>query len=178
MPLIACPNCGKSISDSAQTCVHCGYKLKEEPKNFYALPLSNQEKLQSEYRLSGGTFPQDYTKERRSYIKKLKIIIWCMVYPAFAVIGFLSITFLLKAKFSAIAVIIAVILLSLCGILAIPLIKTIKKHKADMQKMITDRVAFEKWLDNAHNITITWEWGTATQYYIDYKNLKQKEGMK
>ena len=29
MALINCPGCGKQISDLANTCVHCGYQLKE-----------------------------------------------------------------------------------------------------------------------------------------------------
>ena len=31
MALIKCPECGKEISDKAQDCIHCGYKLN---KNF------------------------------------------------------------------------------------------------------------------------------------------------
>ena len=39
MALIKCPECGKEVSDTAKTCVHCGYKLvkktslKEKIKN-------------------------------------------------------------------------------------------------------------------------------------------------
>lgn len=29
MALIKCPECGKEISDKAQTCIHCGYPLSE-----------------------------------------------------------------------------------------------------------------------------------------------------
>ena len=29
MALIKCPECKKQVSDSAETCPHCGYKLKE-----------------------------------------------------------------------------------------------------------------------------------------------------
>ncbi len=31
MALIVCPSCGKSVSDQAETCVHCGADLREKP---------------------------------------------------------------------------------------------------------------------------------------------------
>ena len=30
MALIKCPDCDKEISDSAESCVHCGYPLKKD----------------------------------------------------------------------------------------------------------------------------------------------------
>ncbi len=30
MALIKCPECGKDVSDSANICIHCGYKLNQE----------------------------------------------------------------------------------------------------------------------------------------------------
>lgn len=30
MALMNCPECGKEVSDTAECCVHCGYKLKKE----------------------------------------------------------------------------------------------------------------------------------------------------
>ncbi len=30
MALIKCPECGKDVSDTAKSCIHCGYVLKEE----------------------------------------------------------------------------------------------------------------------------------------------------
>ena len=32
MALIQCPNCGKEISDKAQSCVYCGYIFSQEAK--------------------------------------------------------------------------------------------------------------------------------------------------
>ncbi|WP_366944958.1 zinc-ribbon domain-containing protein [uncultured Bilophila sp.] len=29
MALVSCPECGKEISDAAQSCPHCGYELKK-----------------------------------------------------------------------------------------------------------------------------------------------------
>lgn len=31
MALINCPECGQSVSDSAETCIHCGFRLKKKP---------------------------------------------------------------------------------------------------------------------------------------------------
>lgn len=31
MALINCPECGQSVSDKAEVCIHCGYILKEKP---------------------------------------------------------------------------------------------------------------------------------------------------
>lgn len=30
MALIKCPECGKEISDTSKTCIHCGYKIEKE----------------------------------------------------------------------------------------------------------------------------------------------------
>lgn len=31
MALIKCPECGQGVSDSAESCIHCGFVLKEKP---------------------------------------------------------------------------------------------------------------------------------------------------
>lgn len=31
MALIKCPECGKEISDQAETCIHCGYPIQKKP---------------------------------------------------------------------------------------------------------------------------------------------------
>jgi predicted RNA-binding Zn-ribbon protein involved in translation (DUF1610 family) len=33
MALIKCPECRHEVSDTAETCPHCGYRLKEKPGN-------------------------------------------------------------------------------------------------------------------------------------------------
>ena len=33
MALINCPECGKEISDTADVCIHCGYKLKTKAQS-------------------------------------------------------------------------------------------------------------------------------------------------
>lgn len=31
MALIRCPECGKEVSSTAESCIHCGFQLKEKP---------------------------------------------------------------------------------------------------------------------------------------------------
>lgn len=31
MALIKCPECGKEVSSTAESCIHCGFQLKEKP---------------------------------------------------------------------------------------------------------------------------------------------------
>lgn len=42
MALIKCPECGKDVSDTAKSCIHCGYVLKEDivaqPQTFVIAP--------------------------------------------------------------------------------------------------------------------------------------------
>ena len=42
MALIKCPECGKDVSDTAKSCIHCGYVLKEDivaqPQSFATAP--------------------------------------------------------------------------------------------------------------------------------------------
>lgn len=33
MALIKCPECGQEISDKSSVCIHCGYPIKESPKD-------------------------------------------------------------------------------------------------------------------------------------------------
>ena len=33
MALIKCPECGNEISDTCDSCIHCGYKFKKENTN-------------------------------------------------------------------------------------------------------------------------------------------------
>lgn len=40
MALIKCNECGKEISDSAKTCIHCGYKLKKKNEKKRAIPAT------------------------------------------------------------------------------------------------------------------------------------------
>ena len=33
MALIKCPECGNEISDTAEQCIHCGYRIKKDENN-------------------------------------------------------------------------------------------------------------------------------------------------
>ena len=49
MALIKCPECGKEISDKAESCIYCGYPLKEnkviQPVQEEKKPLGNQTRI-------------------------------------------------------------------------------------------------------------------------------------
>ena len=174
MALVTCPSCGKSISDSAKTCIHCGHKLQSAAENFYALPPVKQYELQREYSATGGIFPQDYSPLNKNYRTKLTV---CIVFMVWFVMP-LGASFVLAFTVDIILMTIAAVPICLIGILGLLLSRTISKHKAAMEKMINDRTNFEKWLKDTHNLTITWEWGTSSQDYLKYKQLKQKRGIK
>lgn len=174
MSLITCPNCGKSVSDSASTCVHCGAKLKASAENFYALSPSKQWELQKEYLMKGREFPKDFNAEHTTYKRKLCIYVALLIWFAFPLIGIS-----MAAYFVSIILLIGgVINVIIIGVLVFLLVRTIKKHKEVMEKMVKDRVDFEKWLGETHNLAIAWKWGSESQYYLEYKQIKEKEGMK
>ncbi len=174
MALITCPQCGQSVSDSAMTCIHCGCKLKKEPENFYALPPSKQLTLQREYSATGGILPQDFNTQHRTYSKKLKLYIVFLIWFIFPLVG----SFVAAFFADMLLLTISAIPLCIIGVLVLLLSKTVKKHNTTMMNMIQNRVHFEKWLNDTQNLNITWEWGSSSQYYLEYKKLKQKEGMK
>ncbi len=43
MALIKCPECGKDVSTSAETCPHCGYSLKKQQAPQTARPISYEQ---------------------------------------------------------------------------------------------------------------------------------------
>lgn len=45
MALIACPECGKQISDKAPACIHCGYPLQEQPSTVPIINSSSSKKV-------------------------------------------------------------------------------------------------------------------------------------
>lgn len=52
MALITCPHCGKSVSDTALMCIHCGGRLKETPpvpKEYKDLSYAEKETLSLEF---------------------------------------------------------------------------------------------------------------------------------
>lgn len=60
MALIACPECGREISDQAPACIHCGYSLKaltEEEKEHEAARLWAEQERRSRRRQSSPPSP-------------------------------------------------------------------------------------------------------------------------
>ena len=48
MALIQCPECGKEVSDHAETCVHCGYPIKNSPEKEESSVEIQETKVQKE----------------------------------------------------------------------------------------------------------------------------------
>ncbi len=174
MALITCPNCGKSVSDSAKTCIHCGFKFEEKIMNFYALPHEKKAELKSAYIMQNGKIPQDYGAEHAAYMRKFKIYLILIILSAMPLFG----SFLAAFFEGIILLTIGILPLVAMGIFTILLIKTNKKHENVMQQMIKERVDFEQWLNDNHNLKITWDWGSSAKYFAEYRQLKQKRGMK
>ena len=83
MALIICPNCGKSVSSTAETCIHCGYKLdKPDVRNYKSLNSSETVALQNEFNTLNPEI-SEYEKEAAEntacfskYLRVANIMIW------------------------------------------------------------------------------------------------------
>ena len=72
--LIQCPACGEKVSDTAESCVHCGARIakeKQKPTKFNDLPESEQEKLRAEFM---ETFPNH--KKKFDKLQKIFKLVW------------------------------------------------------------------------------------------------------
>ena len=50
MALIRCPECNKEVSDSASSCPHCGYPLKEsKPTSYYGYQSRSDRLVEKEH---------------------------------------------------------------------------------------------------------------------------------
>ncbi len=76
MALINCPECGKQISDLANVCIHCGYQLKQPPKQAPApaaaplsdIPAAPQAAAPSPFPTSGGRLSIDADRKKKIII--------------------------------------------------------------------------------------------------------------
>lgn len=173
MALITCPHCGQSVSDSAPKCIHCGFELSVQPKNFYNLPLPRQIELENEFY----SFHRDYALKSLKYVHlktaKAVLIIICAFFPLS--LGILCI--ILQLAFNEggddtnIPLIIGVVFFIVTGIqVLLGGIKIINCKKLKMKQLLI-RAEFEAWLKEKHDISITWDF-TNKEYY-DYKIIKK-----
>lgn len=50
MALITCPECGKNVSESAESCPNCGYSIKKHVlKEKIAIQQKNEQKARKDY---------------------------------------------------------------------------------------------------------------------------------
>jgi len=90
MALIKCPNCGKSVSSIAETCVHCGCVLNKlgDVRNYKLLNSSEKGALQKEFGTLNPEFVE-YEKEveeNTAYFNKYSRVMQIM-----AIVSFFSI---------------------------------------------------------------------------------------
>lgn len=85
MPLITCLECGKSVSDTADTCIHCGAPLRctaevvqpeAEKEQYYKLSFSRQAELKDEF---NNQFPKYAQVKDRNNLFLALIIVCCIV---------------------------------------------------------------------------------------------------
>ena len=86
MPLITCPECGKSVSDTADTCIHCGAPLRctaevvqpeAEKEQYYKLSFSRQAELKDEFNNQFPKYAQ--VKDRNNLFLALIIVCYIVV---------------------------------------------------------------------------------------------------
>lgn len=74
MALINCPECGKEISDKAQSCPNCGTPLKENQQQTVNIPYQQQEYVQPK-------------KKKKGHGCLVTIVIFIAIIAVFAIIG-------------------------------------------------------------------------------------------
>lgn len=175
MALITCPQCGQSVSDSAQTCIHCGYKLKKEPENFLNLPVEKQEKLKNEYSLShSGQKLENFDEISAKFL-------WArlLLTPTIMAILLLGVSFLLIASLyyaDIIYIILSCISFLLCGVCIFLLMRSYAKYKATKEKQLIYHAEFEGWLKKNYNMSVNWD--LKNKDYLEYERIKQNRGIK
>ncbi len=84
MALIKCPECGREISDTCDSCIHCGYKLSKP--NFEA-----KEKINAEKPVDVKINKTEVLVNRDNYIKSVAPLVWGIILGVLAIISALMI---------------------------------------------------------------------------------------
>lgn len=84
MALIKCPHCGKEISNTAQSCIHCGAGLnekaeeREQLKDYDRLSFSEKANLKDQFNIAYPKYAKHEDKDEK--IKRLEKISWgCII---------------------------------------------------------------------------------------------------
>ena len=189
MALITCKNCGKNVSDTRETCIHCGHSLKEE-----APPAPAPEKQKSEFAKLGQYEQEMLVKEfwtsnsdARRY--REKIYFWTEFKKSFRIYGILLILFIglqvglldfigqyIKNQTAFLAFLAAILIyVAIAFICALAFLAKGKKLKKKTYRFAEER-AFQKWLLESKNITYTRMFFDVEEKQMfeqsDFKNLK------
>ncbi len=87
MALITCPHCGKNVSDTLETCFHCGGRLKSAPekeREYTMIPLEEQRSLRAEFKQK---FPQVAQSDKNLQRSSKKYIILSILFGSIALGG-------------------------------------------------------------------------------------------
>ena len=93
MAIVTCPKCGKSTSDTNETCFHCGSSLKPQPQvpvklqSFNRLSMADQTSLRNEFYKQNKKY-DDYLNHNSKVtwlLRALKISIWVFLIGVLAI---------------------------------------------------------------------------------------------
>ena len=150
MALITCPHCGKQVSDSVDTCIHCGGSLKgetvpEKGREYAALTLEEQKSLKTEFDTK---FPEIPKTERKG---NKNAILYCVSFVAFLVGAVM--VWVLGEMFDSIAGTVIGAVIAFSGWFGIWI--TYFYAKAWNKKRLACLKRFQKWLEREKRVHYT-----------------------
>lgn len=79
MALIKCPECGKDVSDTIKSCIHCGFELSKEPENSSAEKIEEPVKEEEKIWFCAQEDKEDRIDKATTSISKIFFIIFCTI---------------------------------------------------------------------------------------------------
>ena len=79
MALIKCPECGKEVSDTIKSCIHCGFELNKESDKTPAEKLEEPVKEEDKTWFCAQEDKEDNLDKATSSISKILFIVFCAV---------------------------------------------------------------------------------------------------
>ncbi len=79
MALIKCPECGKEISDTIKSCIHCGFELNKEPEKASAEKIEDPVKEEEKTWFCAQEDKEDKIDKATTSVSKIFFIIFCII---------------------------------------------------------------------------------------------------
>lgn len=166
MALIKCPHCGKEISDTAESCIHCGTNLNEKTqaqeqfKNYESLSFSEKLNLKSEFNKAYPNYAKYEDKDEK--IKRLGKISWACI-----IIGIIMMIplFFSESKFFLIIGILGAILFTVSDVVDIlcPFLR--RRYK---KKYLIALKKYQKWLKETKGVNYIVTFNSAEMKWKKY----------